>query len=204
MTTKSISMTPLAVMTPLISLAPVTTLVLVLLTLSAGLQSARAEDLARFFGSYVGRATVDDPKTGTQQLRDLDIVISPYRSHGLQIDWVTVGLVDGKRDVVGVKRWSQTALFEPSEDQEFMVETGESSLFKERGQMEIIEGDPVRWTRVGDKTLYACSFVVLEDGRYELQIYQRILTETGMDILFERIVDGEVIRRVSGTTVRAG
>ena len=169
-----------------------------------GSHPALAEDLSRFFGSYVGRATVEDPETGAQQLRDLDIVISPYREDGLQIDWVTVGLVDGRRDLPGVKRWSQTALFTPSDDQDFMVDVGENSLFKERGDMEVIAGDPVRWTRIEDDTLHACSFVVLEDGRYELQIYQRMLTETGMDILFERIVDGEVVRRVEGTTARAG
>ena len=156
------------------------------------------------FGSFVGKATVLDLKTGAEQQRDLDIVVSAYGKDGLKIDWITVGLVDGRRDVPGVKRWSQTALFKPLEDKNFMVEVGENSLFKERGDMEVIKGDPVRWTRIEDDTLHACSFVVLEDGRYELQIYQRILTESGMDILFERIVDGEVIRRVSGSTVRAG
>jgi hypothetical protein len=167
-------------------------------------KSGHADDLSRFFGSYVGRATVEDLKTGSKQERDLDIVIAPYRRHGLQIDWITVGLVDGRRDLPGVKRWSQQARFEPAGGRNFMVEVGESSLFEERGDMEVIAGDPVRWTRIADNTLHACSFVVLEDGRYELQIYQRILTETGMDIVFERIVDGEVMRRVVGSTVRAG
>ncbi len=175
----------------------------VLLTLSAHHQTAFADDLSRFFGSFVGKATVENLTTGKVQQRDLDIVVSPYRRHGLKIDWITVGLVDGRRDVPGVKRWSQTALFQPSDKASFMVEVGEGSLFKERGDMEVIKGDPVRWTRIEDNVLHACSFVVLEDGRYELQVYQRIFTETGMDILFERIVDGDVIRRVSGSTVRA-
>lgn len=167
-------------------------------------QIAHADDLSRFFGSYVGKAKVENLTAGTEQERDIDIVVSPYRQDGLKIDWVTVGLVDGRRDLPGVKRWSQTALFSPSEEANFMVEVGEGSLFKERGDMEVIKGDPVRWTRIEDDTLHACSFVVLEDGRYELQVYQRVLTDIGMDILFERIVDGEVIRRVSGSTVRAG
>ena len=61
----------------------------------------------------------------------------------------------------------------------------------------------MRWTRVEDNVLHTYSFIVLEDGRYELQVYQRILTDLGMDIRFERVVDGEVIRRVTGKTVRA-
>ena len=178
-------------------------LVLSFLLFISNQPGAAADDLSRFFGSYVGQAKVQDFQTGEQQQRDLDIVVSKYRRDGLKIDWITVGLVDGRRDVPGVKRWSQTALFKPSGNRDFMVEVGEGNLFKERGEMEVIEGDPVRWTRVEGDTLHACSFVVLEDGRYELQVYQRTLTETGMDILFERIVDGHVVRRVSGSTVRA-
>ena len=45
--------------------------------------------------------------------------------------------------------------------------------------------------------------MVLEDGRYELQIYDRSLTDIGIDISFQRIVDGAVVRRIAGTTARA-
>ncbi|MGI9492656.1 MAG: hypothetical protein ACR2QF_09685 [Geminicoccaceae bacterium] len=177
---------------------------LALFCLIADHRSAYAEDLSRFFGSFVGRAIVENLDTGEKQLRDLDIVVSPHQDDGLKIDWVTVGLVDGRRDVPGVKRWSQTAYFEPSEGAKFLIEVGEGNLFKERSEMEVIKGDPIRWSRIEGDTLHACSFVVLEDGRYELQVYQRILTEVGLEILFERIVDGEVVRRVTGSAVRAG
>ncbi|MEZ5932146.1 MAG: hypothetical protein R3F54_09370 [Alphaproteobacteria bacterium] len=174
-----------------------------LLALLGHWQSAWANDLSRFLGTYVGQATVEDLATGEQQKRDLDIVVAPYRKHGLRVDWITVGLVDGRRDVPGVKRWSQTALFEPAADNDFLVEVGEIDLFSERRETEPIEGDPVRWTRVDGNLLETNSFMVLEDGRYELQVYQRILTDIGMDIRFERIVDGETLRRVTGSTARA-
>ncbi len=163
-----------------------------------------ANDLSPFFGSYVGQATVEDLITGEQQQRDLDITVVPYRKHGLRIDWITVGLVDGRRDVPGVMRWSQTALFESRDGKAFMVEVGKSDVFRERQATMPIEGDPVRWTRVDGNVLHTSSFMVLEDGRYELQLYQRILTDVGMDIRFERVVDGEIIRRVTGRTARAG
>lgn len=167
-------------------------------------QAVLANGLSPFLGNYVGRATVEDLITGAKQQRDLDISVVPYRKYGLRIDWITVGLVDGRRDVPGVRRWSQTALFEPEGNKRFLVEVGESDLFRERQATVPIKGDPVRWTRVDGNTLHTCSFMVLEDGRYELQVYQRILTDVGMDILFERIVDGEIIRRVTGKTARAG
>ncbi|MDH3659754.1 MAG: hypothetical protein OEU92_06960 [Alphaproteobacteria bacterium] len=166
-------------------------------------QGQAAEDLLPFHGSYVGHATVEDLTTGERHQRDLDIVVSPYRRHGLRIDWVTVRLVDGRRDVPGVKRWSQTALFEPADGSGFLVEVGKSDLFRESRATVPIQGDPVRWSRVDGDVLHICTFVVLEDGRYELQVYRRILTDIGMNIHFERIVDGEVVRRVTGQTARA-
>ncbi len=191
-----------AIRPPTASLAPLLGLLTMLALLLTPLKGAEADNLSRFFGSYVGKAKVENLKDSTEQERDLDIVVSPYRQDGLKVEWVTVGLVDGRRDVPGVKRWSQTALFRPADDADFMVEVSENNLFKERSDVQVVEGDPVRWTRIEDNILHACAFVVLDDGRYELQVYQRILTETGMDILFERIVDGQVIRRVTGSTVR--
>lgn len=191
-----------AIRPPAASLAPLLGLLTMLALLLTPLKGAEADNLSRFFGSYVGKAKVENLKDSTEQERDLDIVVSPYRQDGLKVEWVTVGLVDGRRDVPGVKRWSQTALFRPADDADFMVEVSENNLFKERSDVQVVEGDPVRWTRIEDNILHACAFVVLDDGRYELQVYQRILTETGMDILFERIVDGQVIRRVTGSTVR--
>ena len=178
------------------------TLAATLLVCHGARQDVRANELSAFLGSYVGRATVEDLTTGEQHQRDLDIVVVPHRNDGLRIDWITVSLVDGRRDVPGVRRWSQTARFGPSPDNDFMTEVGNSNVFRERQAPVAIKGDPIRWTRIDDDVLHTCSFVVLEDGRYELQVYQRILTDIGMDIHFERIVDGEVVRRVTGRTAR--
>ncbi len=175
----------------------------VLIVLSGDWRPAFANDLSPFVGSYVGRATVEDVDSGKEQLRDLDIVVIPHGAEGLRIDWTTVGLVDGRRDLPGVKRWSQTALFEPTDDGGYMIEVGDADLFREREATVPIKGDPVRWTRLVGETLHTYSFVVLEDGRYELQHYQRILTDIGMDIRFERVIDGKTVRRVSGRTARA-
>ena len=67
-----------------------------------------------------------------------------------------------------------------------------------------MRGDPVRWAAIGGNSLYVYSFVVLEDGRYELQIYERERTAKGLDLEFQRIVDGEVVRRITGRTVAVG
>lgn len=160
----------------------------------------RPED---FFGTYVGTAEVHDLQTGAREQRDMDIVVDPY-DDGFRLHWVNVTLVDGKRAAPGVQRRVQTVLFEEVDDRDFYVEVEEGNPFRERQTTRPMQGDPVRWAAIDDGTMHVYSFVVLEDGRYEMQVYDRILTETGMDIEFRRIVDGEVLRRISGTTARAG
>ena len=40
------------------------------------------------------------------------------------------------------------------------------------------------------------------DSGYELQIYNRVLTTTGLELSYSRIRDGEVLRTVDGTLIR--
>jgi hypothetical protein len=164
---------------------------------------ARAASLEPLFGTYVGVAQVEDIAKGDVRHRDMDIVIEPYGQGGFKIQWVNVSLVDGKRAVPGVERRVQNVLFEPAQDRGFFMEAAESSPFREREETRPMRGDPVRWASLDDQGLHVYSFVVLEDGRYELQVYDRTLTDIGLDISFQRIVDGSVMRRVTGTTARA-
>jgi hypothetical protein len=165
--------------------------------------AARAASLEPLFGTYVGVAEVADLATGDVRQRDMDIVIEPYRQGGFRIQWVNVSLVDGKRAAPGVERRVQTVLFEPAQGRGFFVEAAESNPFREREQTRPMRGDPVRWASLDDQGLHVYSFVVLEDGRYELQVYDRTLTDIGLDIKFQRIVDGAVMRQITGTTARA-
>ena len=171
-----------------------------LLTTSAG---AGAASLEPFFGTYVGIAEVKDVASGNVRQRDMDIVIEPYKRGGFKIQWVNVSLIDGKRAVPGVERRVQTVLFEPAKDAGFFVEVAEDNPFRERDETRPMRGDPVRWASLDDQGLHVYSFVVLEDGRYELQVYDRTLTDIGLDIRFQRIVDSEVVREITGTTARA-
>jgi hypothetical protein len=177
-------------------------LALMALTLAAP-AGARAASLEPLFGTYVGVAQVEDIAKGEVRQRDMDIVIEPYKQGGFRIEWVNVSLVDGKRAVPGVERRVQTVLFEPAQDRDFFIEAAESSPFQEREEPRPMRGDPVRWASLDDQGLHVYSFVVLEDGRYELQVSDRTLTDIGLDISFQRIVDGAVMRRITGTTARA-
>jgi hypothetical protein len=161
---------------------------------------AAAAELADFFGTYVGNAH----ELGDREpmARDMDIVIEPFHDAGFQIHWITVTKVDGRRDVPGVERTVQSVFFEPAEDRSLFVEVEADNPFREREAKVPMRGHPVRWASIDGDTLHVYSFVVLEDGRYELQIYDRVLTDAGLEIIFRRFDDGELVREIKGNTVR--
>lgn len=165
--------------------------------------TAAADGPEDFFGTYVGVAEVVDHRTSEREQRHMDIVIEPHKERGFRLRWVNVTLVEGERTLPGVKRHVQTVLFEPSAERDLYVETEEGSPFRERRETKPMQGDAVRWAAIDGRRMHVYSFVVLEDGRYEMQIYDRVLTDAGLDIEFQRIVDGAVVRAIDGTTVRA-
>lgn len=164
---------------------------------------AAAASLADYFGSYVGVAEVRDAADRVVEQRDMDIVITPYRRRGFTIRWVNVTLVDGRRDLPGVERRVAEVTFEPQGDDGLFVEAQTVNPFVEREEMAPLAGDPLRWAKLGDTGIHVFSFVVLPNGRYELQTYTRRLTDVGLDLVFERVVDGDTLRRIDGRTVRA-
>jgi hypothetical protein len=168
----------------------------------AGLTCGKAlsAELSDFFGTYVGNAH----ETGDSEpmARDMDIEIRPFHDEGFQIHWITVTKVDGRRDVPGVERTVQSVFFEPADGRDLFVEVEADNPFREHEAKVPMRGHPVRWASVSDTTLDVYSFVVLEDGRYEFQIYNRVLTDVGLDIMFRRFEDGELVRQIKGHTVR--
>lgn len=168
--------------------------------------AARAQDAALrdFFGTYVGVAEVRDPQAGENRQRDMDIVIEPFDRNGFRIEWINVTKVDGRRDVPGVERDVNEVRFKPAEGKDFYVEVPRPNPFREREETRPMRGDPVRWAAIEGDSLYVYSFVVLDDGRYELQVYERELTDKGIDLDFQRLVDGQLAREIVGTTVKVG
>lgn len=176
---------------------------LVILLAFAAPRPADALTLESLFGSYTGYATVEDLVRGERQAREMDIIISRYKRGGFRIRWTNVELVEGRRDLPGVKRREMAVAFEPAEDGSYFVEAPEYNPFRRKEEIQPLEGDPIRWAVLDDTGLYVYSFLVLEDGRYELQIYRRFPEKEGLGLLYERVVDGTVVKRITGYAVRA-
>lgn len=173
------------------------------LILAAGGGATAPLNRPDLFGTFVGRAEEIELPGNRREVRDIDIIIRPNQPEGLKINWTNVTLVDGRRDVPGVKRRSDEVILIPAPDRSFYLAGAGYDPFHKRSQPDPVAGDPLRWAVLDGDTLNVYSFIILEDGRYELQTYTRRTTPEGLALAFERRVDGALIRQMTGRAVRA-
>ncbi|MCS6879180.1 MAG: hypothetical protein N2038_06860 [Geminicoccaceae bacterium] len=166
--------------------------------------SARAAEspLQRVFGTWVGSAELFDETGALLEQRDLDLLVEPFRRSGFRLRTISVTLVGGRRDRPGVVRRETEVAFVPAGDRPYFVEERGSNPFREREELQAMAGDPVRWAVVDDQGLHLYAFVLLEDGRFELQVTHRRPTPEGLELDFVRIRDGRVVRRARGRLIR--
>lgn len=158
--------------------------------------------LKEMMGVYLGRATAKEHDTGATEERDIDVEVTPFDRDGFRIRWVNVTLVDGRRNLPGVKRRVSELTFKPAKGRNFFVEVPQPNVFAEREEVQPLGGDPVRWAVQDAAGLHVHSFVILGDGRYELQTYSRKRTDTGIVLHYERVVDGKLVRTIDGQAVK--
>ena len=162
---------------------------------SAHLQQSKS--IEDFFGVYVGRANTE----GSDEVRDLDVIIEANK-RGFNVNWSAVIRAGEKRAVPGVKRRAIEQAFQESRKHGFFEPVAAGTVFSGRKKLDIVGGDPVIWARIQKDTLSVYSLVVQEDGSYQLQVYDRILTSLGMDIQFTRYDDGVLSRGITGSLAR--
>lgn len=173
------------------------------LALASGLAAAAAWADDPLLGQFVGRAVELDLRDGSKLERDIDIVITAEEDGSLRVAWTNVTLVDGRRDVPGVKRRSDEVLLTPAPDRGFFLAGTAYDPFQKKRDLDPVHGDALRWGRRQGDALEVYSFVILPDGSYELQVYERRPTPEGLELAFERIDDGAVVKRMTGRAVRA-
>jgi hypothetical protein len=166
------------------------------------LAAADEPDLKTVIGVYLGRAVVKDLPSDRTEEREIDVEIQPFRSTGFRMRWTNVTLVNGRRDVRGVTRRVTEVTFLPGEGRGFFVEAPERDVFSEREEVAPLGGDTIRWAVLDARGLTTYAFVVLNDGRYELQTYTRRLAGEELELRYERVVDGERLRTIEGRAIK--
>lgn len=178
---------------------PVLAAVLAALLLVAPAANADDQDtnIEEFFGAYVGDAMIE----GTMQFRDIIVSIEPIRN-GFSIYTSTVIRTGPKRAARDVKWRAETQSFVQTDVPHVYQPMVRKSMFTEKRDPDLMAGDTLAWANIRGHTLGVYAMNVLEDGHYELRVFERILTDLGMDISFVRYIDGLPVRELKGTLAR--
>jgi len=158
-------------------------------------QRGQSQDLsiAAFFGTFAGSGatTGADASIVGVTPRDLDVKIEPSGNGGFTATWTTVLQVGGPRGEV--RRRTATQSFVPA---------GRPHQFRATDSGDPVKGEMLSWARIRRTTLYIYEMTVLEDGRYDMQVYARTLTGNGMQLAYTRSRDGEQRRAVNARLVK--
>jgi hypothetical protein len=149
----------------------------------------------KFMGEYVGEG-ISESKSSVRK-RDLKVTISPTED-GFNVAWVSViRKASGK-----IKRNAYAINFKPSRRGGIYSAAMRTDLFGNQVPLDPMRGDPYVWARIDGDALFVYQMLINEKGGYEMQVYNRALTATGLDLTYSRVRDGEVLRTITGKLKR--
>lgn len=153
--------------------------------------AAATSGIERFVGSFSGSAELTR-MDGTTMPRDMSVVIAETR-RGFSVKWSTITYhpEDGTREK------SYDISFVASDRPDVFAAAMKKNVFGHEVQLDPMKGEPYVWARITGDTLTVFSLFVDADGDYELQQFDRTLTEGGLNLDFTRIANGEEKRTVS-------
>jgi hypothetical protein len=158
------------------------------------------EALTRIFGEYVGQAQVEKPETN--EIRDLDVVVRPYKNIGFSIEWTTVSYVNNRMDPSAKRKSYEIHFIRIDKNRNlYKVEIDNNPFQEKQNQTQLRH--PLIWAKLSDDAEFKLySLYPLPDGGYNLQSYIRKFAKDQpdmVDLLFQVLENGDVKRRVVGT-----
>lgn len=164
--------------------------VLAVIVCTALLTQAALADIERFVGTYAGSAVVEQAD-GTALPRDMSVTIS-QKGDGFRVQWSSITYREDGR----AREKSYSIDFVLSERDSVFAAAMKRNVFGHTVQLDPMKGEPYVWSRIAGDTLTVYSLFVAEDGGYEMQQFDRTLTEGGLMLDFKRISDGTPRRSV--------
>lgn len=178
-------------MTRLITLCA-TAAVVVLLATSSWAQST--VKIGAFYGKWSGSAISESNVSVNFRLtaRDMDVEIRPS-GNGFSVLWTTVLRQRGNPNDPTPERRSTELRFEP---------TDKPNVWRAVGSNDPLVDERFAWARLAKQTLTVHSMVIRNDGGFDLQVYDRTLKPTGMELEFTAFRDGVPRRTAKGRLVK--
>ena len=138
--------------------------------------------LEPFLGYWYGTT---DP--GADEVRDISVLIRTDDAGGFRVDWDNYTVID--------ERASDGAIEFRENELEFLPSEQEDGLW----QSDMAAGDVRAWAHIEDNILTVTIEATDAIGRAERQVYRRIVSGDQMQLFYQRLVDGEVNRELSGS-----
>lgn len=148
-------------------------------------------DLSRFAGSYTGSAEVV-AADGTTQPRDMSVEISELKT-GFRVSWTSTTY----REDGSPNEKSYTIDFKPANKRGLFAAAMRRNLFGHSVQLDPMKGEPYVWGYIEGDTLSVYSMFVTEGGGYDIQQFDRTLSEGGLMLEFTSARNGQIQRTVS-------
>jgi len=152
---------------------------------------AFAESISPFVGAYKGNADLESPN-GTIAHRDMSVEITES-GNGFTVQWTSITHKQDGR----VKEKYNSVKFVPSARSGIYTAAMERNVFGREVPLDPMQGEPFVWGRISGDTLTVFSLFVDDAGGYEMQQYDRTLTDGGLTLDFSFQRNGEQLRSVS-------
>jgi hypothetical protein len=160
----------------------------------ASAASARDLNLSAFAGQWQGSGVSESEVSVTFSMtaRDLNVAIEVQGDNFI----VTTTTVQRKKGDP-----SNPQAVRKTSKREFVPGT-KPGVWLAKGNGTPASTQAFTWARIMDQTLTITSVEVDKDGGSNLLIYDRSLTASGMKLEFRRLVDGFLVRTVSGRLIK--
>ncbi|MCU0839347.1 MAG: hypothetical protein MUE49_11600 [Rhodospirillales bacterium] len=148
-----------------------------------------------FFGRFIGES-ISSAEDGLTP-RDLGVTIKPL-ADGFNVTWETVTHTEGK----AAKRKQYSIDFQRTNRANIFRSGMRTDMFGQRVPLDPLSGDPFVWAHIAGATLTVHALLIGEDGAFEMQTYARTRTLDGLDLVFTRMREREVVRVIKGRLTR--
>ena len=164
------------------------------LSLVSPLTAAENTSIKSFYGTFKGSGIAEnsDSLYFGVMIRDFDVTIGPSSS-GFDVVWTAVIRSGGDPAKPNIRKKTLHLSFAP---------TKRANVFNAIDAKNPLDGKPFSWARIDGQTLTVYMLIIRDDGGYEVQSYARTLTAQGMNLVFERVRDGDKVRTVKGKLVK--
>lgn len=148
-----------------------------------------------FFGDYSGE-TVVDTGDGISR-RQLRVAIAPA-DKGFSLEWQTLSEKDDGR----VKDSTHRVEFKQTKRPGIFVSVVRKDVFGNRRPLDPLSGGTFMWSSISGDSLFTYAMLISDDGKVDLQVYQRTLTEGGIDLRFYRFREGWLQKAITASLFR--